>query len=115
MEERKERPEPAPPVLVVGDRSLVEVLRWARAALAAGDPAAGPEGAVALELIVADPDAGWGCWPGQPRDDGVPQRGWRAWVDLAAALGCALGTPRLEVDGRVRVPLRRLGPEAACG
>lgn len=97
---------------MVGDRPLVEVLRWARASLAIGSASATAAGAVALELVVPDPDAGPGLWPGEARADGAPQRGWRAWVDLAAGLGCVLGTPRPEAGGGARVALRRLGHEA---
>ncbi len=93
--------EPSP--LVVADRSLADVLVWVRAALAGGGP---------VELVVADPDDGVGLWPGQRRRDGAPQRTWRAWLDLAAALGCSLGTPVPSGQGRVRFALRPLGPEA---
>lgn len=95
--------------LEVGDRPLVEVLAWLRAALAARrvEP-----GAVAAELVVPDPDADLDRWPGAERRDGAPQRGWRAWVDLATGVGCVLGTPVLVGDGRVRVPFRPLGGEA---
>lgn len=102
-----------PPVLDVAARPLAQVLAWAQAALAAVAPPA-PDGAapVAFELLVPDPDAATGLWPGAARADGAPQRSWRAWHDLAAGLGCALGTPRPLPDGRVRVAFRRLGPEA---
>lgn len=98
------------PTLEVGARPLVEVLAWLRAALAARSAEAG---AVAAELVVPDPDAGLDRWPGAERRDGAPQRGWRAWVDLAMGIGCVLGTPVPLGDGRVRVALRPLGPEAA--
>ena len=97
------------PTLEVGNRPLVEVLAWLRATLAV--PSALP-GAVAAELIVPDPDAGLECWPGAVRRDGAPQRGWRAWVDLATGVGCVIGTPVPLGDGRVRVPFRPLGGEA---
>lgn len=92
------------PELDVGARPLVAVLAWARAALAAE--------AGGFTLLVPDPDAAPDRWPGAPRPDGAPQRSWRAWLDLAAGLGCALGTPRPLGDGRVRVAFRPLGPEA---
>jgi hypothetical protein len=91
------------PRLVVGDRRLVDVLLWARSALTHGGP---------VELVVADPDEGAHLWPGQRRADGVPQRTWRAWLDLAAELGCSLGTPVCEGAGQVRFALRPLGAEA---
>jgi hypothetical protein len=97
------------PILEVGARPLVEVLAWLRTTLAAR---AAEPGAVAAELVVPDPDGGLDRWPGSGRHDGTPQRGWRAWVDLAAGLGCVLGTPVPLGDGRVRVALRPLGPEA---
>ncbi len=98
-----------PPTLEVGARPLVEVLGWLRATLAASGAA---PGSVAAELVVPDPDAGVDRWPGAARPDGAPQRGWRAWVDLAAAVGCVIGTPAPLGDGRVRVPFRPLGGEA---
>jgi len=97
------------PTLEVGTRPLVEVLVWLRATLA--QPHVGP-GAVAAELVVPDPDGDLDRWPGAERRDGAPQRGWRAWVDLAAGVGCVLGTPVPLGDGRVRVPFRPLGTEA---
>jgi hypothetical protein len=97
------------PTLEVGTRPLVEVLAWLRATLAARSLVAGT---VAAVLVVADPDAGLDRWPGALRRDGAPQRGWRAWVDLAAGVGCVLGTPAPLGDGRVRVPFRALGGEA---
>jgi hypothetical protein len=78
------------PVLEVGARPLIEVLAWLRAVLA--ERSAAP-GAIAAELVVPDPDAGRDRWPGAERPDGAPQRGWRAWVDLAMGVGCTLGTP----------------------
>ncbi|MDF1522542.1 MAG: hypothetical protein P1P87_06955, partial [Trueperaceae bacterium] len=125
----------SPPRLVVGERPLAEVLRWAQGVLgappsgvaaargaasvhraaaahaAAGALAPGPV-EPALELLVPDPDAGRTCWPGERRPDGAPQRSWRAWVDLAAGLGCALGTPTPVGDGTVRVALWPLDHEA---
>ena len=99
----------ATPTLTVGARPLVEVLAWLRTTLAV----AGVEsGAVVAELVVPDPDEGLDRWPGSERRDGAPQRGWRAWVDLAAGVGCVLGTPEKVADGLVRVPFRRLGGEA---
>ncbi len=98
-----------PPHLEDGTRPLVDVVAWLRAALAAQSAAPGE---VAAELVVPDPDAGVERWPGAVRPDGAPQRGWRAWVDLAMGLGCVLGTPVPLGDGRVRVALRALGPEA---
>jgi len=97
------------PVLEVGTRPLVEVLAWLRSVLAARglEP-----GAIAAELVVPDPDEGLDRWPGAERGDGAPQRGWRAWLDLATGLGCVLGTPTPLGAGRVRVPLRLLGGEA---
>lgn len=97
------------PTLEVGTRPLVEVLAWLRATLVVRS---GPPGAVAAELVVPDPDEGSELWPGAERGDGAPQRGWRAWVDLAAGVGCVLGTPIPLGDGRVRVPFRPLGGEA---
>lgn len=102
------------PVLDVGASPLVDVVGWARAALAAPSVAGVDRavGAVAFELLVPDPDDAFDRWPGAPRADGAPQRSWRAWNDLAAGLGCALGTPVRLGDGRVRVAFRRLGGEA---
>lgn len=104
-----------PRQLVVGERPLAEVVRWAQAVLAERAHAVRAARAVrgpALELLVPDPDAGRSCWPGERRPDGAPQRSWRAWVDLAAGLGCALGTPVPLGDGTVRVALWPLGDEA---
>jgi SAM-dependent methyltransferase len=98
------------PRLEVGRRPLVEVVAWLRSALA--DAADRTPGAVAAELVVADPDAGLDRWPGAERRDGAPQRGWRAWVDLAMGLGCVLGTPEPLGEGRVRLAFRPLGREA---
>ncbi len=95
----------APARLDVGGRPLIEVVRWARAALAAGAPE--------LELEVPDPDSAPGHWLGALREDGAPQRGWRAWLDLAELLRCRFHTPiRLGVD-RLSLRLTRLGPEAS--
>ncbi|MFN2322633.1 MAG: class I SAM-dependent methyltransferase [Trueperaceae bacterium] len=99
----------ATPTLEVGSRPLVEVLAWLRTTLA--ERAVAP-GAIAAALVVPDPDEGSELWPGAERRDGAPQRGWRAWVDLAMGLGCAIGTPVPLGDGRVRVPFRLLGGEA---
>ncbi len=99
----------ATPTLEVGTRPLVEVLAWLRATLAAHRAL---PGAVAAELVVPDPDEGSALWPGAVRHDGAPQRGWRAWVDLATGVGCVIGTPTPLGDGRVRVPFRPLGGEA---
>jgi hypothetical protein len=104
----------SPPRLVVGERPLVEVVRWAQGVLGVppSDGAAARSAEPALELLVPDPDAGRTCWPGERRPDGAPQRSWRAWVDLAAGLGCALGTPTPVGDGTVRVALWPLSDEA---
>jgi len=69
----------------------------------------------AVDLIVPDPDAHGGAWPGERRADGTIQRSWRDWCDLAEALRARLGTPsRLDGAGpaRCRVRLERLGAEA---
>jgi hypothetical protein len=68
-----------------GDRSIVDLARWLGARLS--------EAGVA-ELVVPDPDAGGGAWPGEMRPDGRPQRSWRDWLDLAEAVGARLRTPR---------------------
>ncbi len=91
--------------LVVGARPLIEVLRWARAALA--------DGATELELDVPDPDDAKSTWPGASRPDGAPQRSWHAWLDFADLLGCRCHTPTHMPDGNVRLRLHRLGAEAA--
>ena len=92
------------PRLVVETRPLIEVLRWARAALAGG--------ATVLELDVPDPDVVEGVWPGAPRPDGAPQRSWRAWLDFADLLGCRCHTPTRSSEGSLRLRFSRLGPEA---
>ena len=91
--------------LVVGARPLIEVLRWARTALA--------EGATELELDVPDPDDAESTWPGAPRPDGAPHRSWRAWLDFADLLGCRCQAPTHMPGGSLRLRLRRLGAEAA--
>jgi hypothetical protein len=93
-----------PPRLDVAGAPLVHVLRWVRSQLASG--------ASLLDLDVADPDAAPGAWPGGARPDAVVHRDWRAWLDLAELLGCRCHTPRPLADGRVRLRLSRLGPEA---
>lgn len=90
--------------LVVGVRPLIEVLRWARAALA--------DGATVLELDVPDPGDAEGSWPGAPGPDGAPQRSWRAWLDFADLLGCRCHTPTRTPEGSLRLRFSRLGPEA---
>ena len=90
---------------MVGAHPLIEVLRWARAALAGG--------ATVLELDVPDPDDAEAVWPGAPRPDGAPQRSWRAWLDFADLLGCRCQTPTRTPEGSLRLRLARLGPEAA--
>lgn len=84
---------------------MIEIVRWARARLA--------RGAQALEMVVPDPDAAAGAWPGAERPDGAPQRDWRAWLDLAELLGCRCCTPVALGGGPVLVRFERLGPEAA--
>jgi hypothetical protein len=68
----------------VGGGSIVEVARWLAARLTERG---------AAELVVPDPDAA-DAWPGEPRPDGVPQRGLRDWLDLADAVGARLRVPR---------------------
>ena len=86
------------PRLAVADAPLIEVLRWARAALRRSR---------AVELDVDDPDA-----PGVA-SSGAPARSWRAWVDLAEALGCRCHTPERVALGTVRLRFTPLGPEAS--
>ena len=93
------------PRLVTAERPMIEIVRWARLQLA--------RGVQALELVVPDPDAGAGAWPGAARPDGAPQRDWRAWLDLAELLGCRCCTPVALGDGPVLVRFERLGQEAA--
>ncbi len=88
----------ATPRLAVGDEALIEVVRWAREALARSD---------AFELEVPDPDAGVGP------SSGVPPRSWRAWVDLAEVLACRCHTPERVAAGTVRVRFTPLAPEAS--
>lgn len=68
-----------------------------------------------VELLIPDPDDGEGLWPGEPRPDGAPRRDWRAWLDLAEAVGARMRTPR-PVGGpgprRLRLPYVRLSGEA---
>ncbi len=68
-----------------------------------------------VDLLIPDPDDGEGLWPGEPRPDGAPRRDWRAWLDLAEAVGARMRTPR-PVGGpgprRLRLPFVRLAGEA---
>ncbi len=94
------------PRLAVGAARLVEVVRWARSALASGG---------AFELDVPDPDATarTAPAPGAARDRAAPLRTWRAWVDLAEVLGCRCHTPERVAPGVVRIRFSPLEPEAA--
>jgi len=68
-----------------------------------------------VDLLIPDPDDGEGLWPGEPRPDGAPRRDWRAWLDLADAVGARMRTPR-PVGGpgprTLRLPFVRLSGEA---
>lgn len=67
------------------------------------------------DLLIPDPDDGEGLWPGEPRADGAPRRDWRAWLDLADAVGARMLTPR-PIDGpgprRLRLPYVLLRSES---
>jgi SAM-dependent methyltransferase len=93
-----------PPRFVVAARATIEVVRWVRAALRAGAPA--------LELVVPDPDASGGTWPGAVDELGIPRRSLRAWLDLAEECSCRLATPQPQGDGTLLLRLEPLGPEA---
>lgn len=95
-----------PPRLDVGARPAVEVAHWLR------DRLHEHEGA---ELLVPDPDDGEDGWPGEPRPDGTPRLGLRAWLDLADAVGARLRTPRPHLGtgpARLRLRFERLAGEA---
>jgi hypothetical protein len=92
------------PRLEVGARATIDVARSVRAALRSGAPA--------VELVVPDPDASGGPWPGAVDEGGVPRRSFRAWLDLAEELGCRLATPRPADDGTVVLRFEALGAEA---
>ncbi len=68
-----------------------------------------------VDLLIPDPDDGEGLWPGEPRPDGALRRDWRAWLDLADAVGARMRTPR-PVGGprprRLRVPYVLLSGES---
>jgi hypothetical protein len=96
-----------PPTLDATDAPLSDLTDPVAAALEAHG---------AVDLIVPDPDAHAGAWPGERRADGAVQRSWRDWCDLADAVRARLGTPtRLVGDGpaRCRVRLERLASEAS--
>lgn len=79
-------------------------------------------GAERVTLVVPDPDRG-------PRLDAriavgersrdlhgaFVYRPWRVWLDLAEAVGCRTGTPRLLSRGRVAVPFEPLPEAPAAG
>lgn len=71
--------------LVTEHRSLDEIEPWLQRRLEADGLA---------RLRIPDPDDGEGLWPGEPRPDGAPRRDWRAWLDLADAVGARMRTPR---------------------
>ena len=92
------------PRFSAGDRPLIEVVRWARRQLA--------RGADRLDLVVPDPDEEAGPGPDPRRNGGGVPRSWRAYLDLAEALGCRCRTPAPVGDGRVLLRFEPLGPEA---
>ncbi len=73
------------------------------------------EGATTIELWVADPDLGAGRYAGESvalAERTMVHRPFRTWVDLAERLGLRLGTPKAQGEGRIRLTLSRLDPEA---
>jgi len=90
--------------MVVGATPLVDVVRWARAALAQTG---------GFELDVPDPDAAAPVSAGAERRDAATLRSWRAWVDLAEVLGCRCHTPERLGPTLVRVRFSSLESEAA--
>ncbi len=90
--------------MVVGATPLVDVVRWARAALAQ---------AGGFELDVPDPDAATPVSAGAERRDASTLRSWRAWVDFAEVLGCRCHTHERLGPTLVRVRFSSLEAEAA--
>lgn len=95
------------PAPMLAGESLVAIIAYVRAQLAAG--------VTVVRLRVLDPDAGPGRYAGERVQQGgqaLVHRPLRVWVDLAERMGLRLATPRPDGDGLVRLELSPLDERA---